>query len=98
MARNASAGDSVRGVDRRPDPPPLKTDDVRTVVVGTIAWLVALIALLPFYGALQRNDRLWWLWACGCGIALGAVGAYYCRRRERAIARDAALDTAAEPD
>lgn len=75
---------------RRPDPPPLPSDDVRTVVVGTIAWAVTGLALLPFYGALDRADRLWWLWTCLAGAGLGLLGVYYCRRRERAIARDAA--------
>lgn len=75
---------------RRPDPPPLATDDVRVVTIGALAWVVALVALLPFYGALDRADRLWWIWACAAGAALGGVGVVYCRRRERAIARDAA--------
>jgi len=82
---------------RRPDPPPLKTDDVRTVIVGTVVWTVALVALLPFYGRLDRADRLWLYWACLCGIALGGIGVYYCRRRDAAIARDAALEATDSP-
>lgn len=83
-------------MDRRPDPPPLDTDDVRTVLVGTWAWALTFLALLPFYGRLDRADRLWWLWACVCGMALGGIGVYYVRRRARAIARDAALDDPGE--
>lgn len=79
---------------RRPDPPPLKTDDVRTVLVGSIAFAVAFLGLLSFYDTLDRDGRLWWYWACACGLALGGIGVYYCRRRERAIARDAALAAA----
>ncbi|HVE64271.1 MAG TPA: hypothetical protein VNB94_10790 [Mycobacteriales bacterium] len=79
-------------MSRRPDPPPLETDDVRTVLIGTAAWVLTGLALLPFYGALDSADRLWWLWACGAGATLGLLGLYYCRRRERAIARDAMGD------
>ncbi|HVE99002.1 MAG TPA: DUF2530 domain-containing protein [Mycobacteriales bacterium] len=77
---------------RRPDPPPLDTDDVRTVLVGTAIWTVALLALLPFAGALAAADRLWLLAMCACGIGLGVVGLVYCRRRARAIARDRAAE------
>ncbi len=85
----------MRRVSRRPDPPPLKTNDVRTVAVGTAAFALTFLALLPFYGRLEDDGRLWLYWMCVCGMALGGVGAYYCKRRERAIARDAALDAAA---
>ena len=99
MAPATRTGGSVVGVMRRPDPPPLESNDVRTVLIGTTAWAIALVALLPFYDTLERDGRLWLLWMCGCGIALGGVGVYYCRRRARAIARDAALDAAANaPD
>src|SRR5687767_6680168 len=37
---------------RQPDPQPLGTDDRRTVLVGTAAWLVAGLVLVPFAGAL----------------------------------------------
>ena len=77
-------------MDRRPDPPPLQTDDVRTVAVGTAAWAVALVALLPFWSALGDAGRTWWVATCLGGIGLGAVGIYYCRRRARAIARELA--------
>ena len=65
---------------------------MRTVVVGTVVWAVALVGLLPFWSALQDAGRTWWIATCGCGIALGVVGVYDCRRRERAIARDTARE------
>ena len=83
-------------MDRRPDPPPLKTDDARTVAVGTALFAAAFVGLLPFYGDLERDGRLWLLWMCVCGMALGGIGAYYCKRRERAIARDAAIEAEAD--
>ncbi|HVE64733.1 MAG TPA: DUF2530 domain-containing protein [Mycobacteriales bacterium] len=74
--------------DRRPDPPPLETDDVRAVAVGTALWAVALVALLPFQSHLREDGRLWWYAACAFGFALGLLGLYYVRRRAAAIARE----------
>ncbi len=56
--------------------------DVRVVQIGTAAWGVAFLALLPF--------RLWWLGTCACGFVLGLIGLAYVRRRAAAIARDEA--------
>ena len=44
------------------DVEPLDVDGVRTVQVGTAAFFLASIALLPFYGALEDSGRTWWLW------------------------------------
>jgi hypothetical protein len=65
---------------------PLDVDGVRTVEVGAAVWLVAFIALLPFYGALQDSGRTWWLWTCMAGFGLGLFGLEYCRRRRKARA------------
>ncbi|HEV2892003.1 MAG TPA: DUF2530 domain-containing protein [Frankiaceae bacterium] len=80
---------------RKADPPPLRTDDVRTVAVGTVLWLVALLALLPFWSRLSDGGRLWWVATCACGFALGLVGLAYTRRRAAAIARDEAAAASA---
>jgi hypothetical protein len=63
---------------------PLDVDGVRTVAVGTVMWLVAFVLLLPFYGRLQSEDKVWWLWTCLAGFGLGLLGLDYCRRRRRA--------------
>ena len=63
---------------------PLDVDGVRTVEVGVAVWLVAFIALLPFYGTLQDSGRTWWLWTCMAGFGLGLFGLEYCRRRRKA--------------
>jgi hypothetical protein len=68
------------------DVEPLDVDGVRTVEVGTIAWLVGFIALLPFYGRLEDDGRTWWLWTCLAGFGLGLFGLEYCRRRRQARA------------
>src|SRR5688500_78920 len=52
---------------------PLDVDGTRTVGVGSVLWLVALVALLPFYGTLESSGRLWWLWTCLAGFGWGMV-------------------------
>jgi hypothetical protein len=69
------------------DVAPLDVDGVRTVAVGTGLWLLAFVALLPFYGALADHGRTWWLWTCLAGFGLGMCGLAYCRRRRDAQAR-----------
>ena len=65
---------------------PLDVDGVRTTEVGVAIWLVAFLALLPFYGALEEAGRTWWLWTCLAGFGLGLFGLEYCRRRRKARA------------
>jgi hypothetical protein len=68
------------------DVEPLDVDGVRTVEVGVALWFLAFIALLPFYGRLQDEGHVWWLWTCLAGFGLGLFGLEYCRRRRRARA------------
>lgn len=76
---------------RIPDPPaPSPRDDVRTVLVGTVLWGVAFVALLPFWSWLDDTGRLWWLPTCASGAGLGLIGLVYTRRRAAAIERDEA--------
>jgi uncharacterized protein DUF2530 len=75
------------------DVEPLDVDGVRTVEVGSALWLIAFLALLPFYGRLDDSGRLWWLWTCLAGFGLGLIGLEYCRRR-----RQARTDQATEPE
>jgi hypothetical protein len=63
---------------------PLDIDGVRTTEVGTAVWLIAFVALLPFYGRLEEDGHLWWLWTCLAGFGLGGFGMEYCRRRRKA--------------
>lgn len=80
---------SKAGVERRPDPEPLETDDARIVAAGTALWAVALVAL-GVAGTAGADVHGWWLVMCACGVALGIVGVRFCRRRQAAIARDRA--------
>lgn len=65
------------------DVEPLDVDGVRTVEVGCALWLLGSLALLPFYGRLEDDGHLWWLWTCLAGFGLGLFGLEYCRRRRR---------------
>jgi hypothetical protein len=69
---------------RKPDPPPLETDDVKIVAGGTAGWGLALVALLVLRLA-GRDIHAWWLAMCACGLVLGLVGVRYCQRRRDAI-------------
>ena len=66
---------------------PLDVTGVRTITVGVVAWALAFIALLPFYGTLRDDGNVWWLWTCVAGFGLGLLGREYCRRREQRLRR-----------
>lgn len=74
----------------RPDPPPLETDDVKVVAIGTMLWAIGLLVLLLLIVTEAAEVPGWWLAMCGYGIALGLFGVRYCRRRHAAIERDKA--------
>lgn len=71
------------------DVEPLDVDGVRTLTIGCILWALATIALLPFYGRLEEDGNLWWLWTCVAGLGLGLYGLEYCRRRRKSRLQDA---------
>lgn len=79
---------------RRPDPPPLETNDVPIVLAGTCLWAGALLVLLVLRSTDLAEVRDWWLGMCGYGIALGLFGLYYLRRRSSTTTRDASRDPA----
>jgi hypothetical protein len=72
---------------RRNPPPPLPNDGVRTVLVGTVLWAVALVVSLPFAGRLNDHGHLWWIATCAVGAGLGLVGLVYCKRRSDRLRR-----------
>ena len=73
------------------DVEPLDVTGMRTIAVGTLFFLVAGLALLPFLDDLRADDRVWWLWTCLAGAGLGLIGLDYCRRRRRARAARAGV-------
>ncbi|WP_433466778.1 DUF2530 domain-containing protein [Spirillospora sp. CA-128828] len=72
---------------RRPDPPPMQTNDVRIAAAGTAAWAVALVVLLIV--GLPSDDR-WWLWVCGAGVVIGLFAMWYTPRLQAGRARQEA--------
>jgi len=65
---------------------PMDVDGVRTMTIGTIAWGVVAVALLPFWGNLQDQGRTWWLWTAFAGLGLGLMGIEFCKRRRDVLA------------
>ena len=69
---------------RRPDPPPLETDDRTVVFVGIALWVVAFVVLVVFFrDDLRRHHATFWLWTCLIGIALGCYGYWTVSKRNR---------------
>ncbi len=55
---------------------------MRTLAVGTLAWLVAFLVLLAFSSHLRSHGEEWWLWTALAGVGLGVFGVIHCYRRE----------------
>ena len=76
----------LRSRDRRPDPPPLPTNDRLAVLVGMAVWAVLWIVALALRGWLADAGHGWWIWTPPAAIVLGFLGLLYLRRR--AASRD----------
>jgi hypothetical protein len=78
----------------------MEANDVGIVTGGTVLWLVAFIALLPFHSRLSAHGHGNWPWICLAGFGLGLIGVWYCRARRAAITRSQAEATgpAADPE
>jgi uncharacterized membrane protein YbhN (UPF0104 family) len=63
-----------------PDPEPIETNDQATILIGTAAWAIALVALLIFPPAPANQ---WWVWTCVAGITGGLFGLWFVRRFRR---------------
>lgn len=77
----------LRSHERRPDPPPVRTNDRAAVLVGIAIWAVLAVLALLLRGTLQAHGHGWWVWTPPAGIALGGYGLYYLRRRDARAAR-----------
>jgi hypothetical protein len=49
----------------------------RYLAFGTLAWAVALVALLVMADSLTASGRDWWVGTAGAGVALGLAGLAY---------------------
>jgi NO-binding membrane sensor protein with MHYT domain len=78
--------------ERVADIAPLDVTGTRTMTIGTAGWVIAFVALLPFYSRLRADDRLWWLWTCVAAVVGGLYGMWFCARRERKLRHVSSAD------
>ncbi len=83
---------------RRPDPPPLETNEVRVAYIGTAVWLAGLVLTLVFHDRLADHGHGDWVWIALCGFGLGLVAIRYFVRRRAALRREAATRPGPEAD
>jgi hypothetical protein len=76
---------------------PMEFDLTKVVMIGTVVYAVAAVVMLPLHTSLTDGGRGRWPWIAVSGFGLGLLGLYYLKRRDRAIARDAAAAAADEP-
>ena len=69
---------------------PMEVDLGRIVLIGTVLYAVVAIVFLPLQSTLSHDGHGRWPWVAVSGAVLGLLGFYYVKRRDRAIARDAA--------
>jgi len=68
----------------------------RVVLIGTVLYAIAAVILLPMHASLTDDGHGRWPWIAVSGVGLGLLGLYYLKRRDRAIARDAAAQAGAD--
>lgn len=66
--------------ERRPSPPPAESDDARALLVGCLAWLLALVVVLVATAAGVSVPPLV-LSTAVIGLVLGTIGLFYSRNR-----------------
>ncbi|HWG27928.1 DUF2530 domain-containing protein [Actinospica sp.] len=77
---------------------PMEVDLARIVLLGTVLYAVAAVILLPMQSSLTHDGHGRWPWVAVSGVGLGLLGYWYLKRRDRAIARDAAKRADAPSD
>ena len=60
--------------ERRPDPAPARTDARKALLVGTAAWIVALLLSIGLQGPLNDAGFGWFTTAAAIGVVLGLIG------------------------
>jgi hypothetical protein len=64
-------------------PPAVQMNAGRIVAVGTAAFFLAFLVLLPFWSQLRAHGHEVWLWTCLAGWLLGIVGWLLMRKHRR---------------
>lgn len=81
-----------RPVLRNAEVEPLDLDGITSVIVGSAAWLMALVFVLVRYDHLRDTGRGWWLYTVLAGLGLGLIGFLYCMRRRSRVRRGLSAD------
>jgi uncharacterized membrane protein len=68
----------------------MEVDLGRIVLIGTVLYAIVAIVFLPLQSTLSHDGHGRWPWVAVSGAVLGLLGFVYVKRRDRAIARDAA--------
>jgi hypothetical protein len=71
----------------------MEVDLSRIVLLGTVLYALAALVMLPIQSSLTHQGHGRWPWVAVSGMALGLVGLYYVKRRDRSIARARARAT-----
>ncbi len=72
----------LRTSERRPNPPPVETDDRTPILIGLVTWSVALVIVLVLVSTGVLADPLV-MATCAVGVVLGMLGLVYLRLRDR---------------
>lgn len=75
--------------DRRPDPPPFRTNEYAPVIVATSIWAIAFIVLLTQHHAMAGRGQGWWLWVALSGFGLGLWGLFMLTVHHRSLRKKA---------
>jgi hypothetical protein len=71
----------VKESEAKPTPEPIESNAGLAVLLGTLAWLLALLAILFLNQALEQPLPSWWALSCVFGIGLGIFGYFKVRNR-----------------
>jgi hypothetical protein len=74
---------------RRPDPPPLQTNEFAPVIVATGLWVLAFFILLSQRHSLAAHGHGWYVWVGLSGFLLGLWGLSLMLLRRRGLQRRA---------
>jgi hypothetical protein len=74
-------------VPRRPDPPPLETNEFLPVSIAVALWAIAFFVLLALHHRMAARGEGWWLWVGLAGFIIGLWGLTMLTLRRRSLQR-----------
>lgn len=77
----------MAAVPRRPDPPPLQTNEFAPVIAADVLWLLGFLVLFSLRHHLAAQGRGWWVWVALSGFLLGLWGLSLMLLRVRSLRR-----------